>query len=168
MENSSARNLWGDYLDSHLEYAFVDEARVTNFCDNEKDANECLKLVLSGTKRATTHSLLGLQMRKERLPKIGDFTIVLQTEHIGRKFSHCPLGNSHHQGSGEIPIEIDPPGHRRRRSVIDTLIIGECKNKCQFFQGFIGDYRQNMPNLLLHRILHPLKILSRYPGWLQG
>ena len=76
MENSSARNIWGDYLDSHLEYAFVDEPRVTHFCDNEKDANECLKLVLSGTKRATTHSLLGLQMRKERLPKIGDFTIV--------------------------------------------------------------------------------------------
>ena len=76
MENSSARNIWGDFLDSHLEYAFVEEPRVTHFCDNEKDANECLKLVLSGTKRATTHSLLGLQMRKEKLPKIGDFTII--------------------------------------------------------------------------------------------
>ncbi len=76
MDNASARNLWGDFLDAHLEYAFVEEPRVSHFCDNENDANECLKLVLSGTKRATSHSLLGLQMRKERLPKIGDFTII--------------------------------------------------------------------------------------------
>ena len=76
MDNASARNLWGDFLDSHLEYAFVDAPRVTHFCDNEKDANECLKLVLTGTKRATSHSLLGLQLRKEPLPKIGDFTII--------------------------------------------------------------------------------------------
>ena len=76
MDNASARNLWGDFLDKHLEYAFADEPRVSHFCDNEEDANECLKLVLSGKKRATSHSLLGLQMRKERLPKIGDFTII--------------------------------------------------------------------------------------------
>ena len=55
MENRSARNLWGDYLDTHLEYAFVEEPRVTHFCDNEKDANECLDLVLAGKKRATSH-----------------------------------------------------------------------------------------------------------------
>ena len=76
MDNASARNLWGDFLDKHLEYAFVDAPRVTHFCDNEKDADECLKLVLAGTKRATSHSLLGLQLRKEPLPKIGDFTII--------------------------------------------------------------------------------------------
>lgn len=76
MDNASARDLWGDFLDSHLEYAFADAPRVTHFCDNEKDANQCLKLVLKGVKRATSHSLLGLQYRNERLPKIGDFTIV--------------------------------------------------------------------------------------------
>ncbi|MEN8790395.1 MAG: ASCH domain-containing protein [Flavobacteriaceae bacterium] len=76
MKNASARDLWGDFLDSHLEYAFVDEPRVTHFCDNEKEANNCLKLVLKGSKRATSHSLLGLQLREERLPKIGDFTII--------------------------------------------------------------------------------------------
>ncbi len=76
MDNASARNMWGDYLDTHLKYAFVHEPRVAHFCDNEKDANKCLKLVLSGKKRATSHSLLGLQYRKEALPKIGDFTIL--------------------------------------------------------------------------------------------
>jgi len=76
MDNASARNMWGDFLDTHLEYAFVDEPRVTHFYDNEKDCQNSLKLVLSGTKKAISHSLLGLQLRKERLPKIGDFTVI--------------------------------------------------------------------------------------------
>jgi uncharacterized protein YhfF len=75
MDNASARNLWGDFLDKHLEYAFVHEPKVTHLCDNEKDSKSCLKLVLSGKKRATSHSLLGLQLRNEPLPRIGDFTI---------------------------------------------------------------------------------------------
>lgn len=76
MENASARNLWGDFLDAHLEYAFVDAPKVLRFYDNEKDANTCLKLISSGTKKATSQSLLGLQLRNERIPKIGDFKIV--------------------------------------------------------------------------------------------
>ncbi|WP_394747784.1 ASCH domain-containing protein [Spongiimicrobium salis] len=76
MKNSSAKALWGDFLDAHLEYASCDAPRVDHFCDNEDDANECLQLVLKGTKRATAHSLLGLQYRNEALPKIGDFTVI--------------------------------------------------------------------------------------------
>ncbi len=76
MDNASARNMWGDFLDTHLEYAFVDEPRVTHFYDNEKDCEDSLKLVLSGTKKAISHSLLGLQLRKEPLPKIGDFMVI--------------------------------------------------------------------------------------------
>ena len=76
MKNASARNLWGDFLDKHLEYAFAKDPTVTHFGDNKEDANTCLKLVLKGVKRATSHSLLGLQLRKEKLPKIGDFTII--------------------------------------------------------------------------------------------
>jgi len=76
MENASARNLWGDYLDTHLEDVFVDTPKVIHFCDNEDDANTCAKLVISDKKKATSHSLLGLQYRNEKLPKIGDFTIV--------------------------------------------------------------------------------------------
>ncbi|MCK0155729.1 ASCH domain-containing protein [Cellulophaga sp. F20128] len=77
MENNrSAKSLWGDYLDKHLEDAFVEAPKVEHFCDNEKAANACAKLVLKGVKKATSHSLLGLQLRKERLPKIGDFRIV--------------------------------------------------------------------------------------------
>ncbi|CAZ95974.1 ASCH domain-containing protein [Zobellia galactanivorans] len=80
MENASARNLWGDYLDKHLEHAFVDAPQVVHFCNNEQDANECAALVKKGIKRATSHSLLGLQYRKQPLPKIGDFMIVTNWE----------------------------------------------------------------------------------------
>lgn len=76
MDNASARNLWGDYLDQHLEDAFHEAPKAIHFCDNEEDANECAKLVKAGVKKATSHSLLGLQYRNEKLPKIGDFTVV--------------------------------------------------------------------------------------------
>lgn len=80
MNNASARNLWGDYLDAHLEDAFHEAPKTIYFCDNEVDANECAKLVKAGVKKATSDSLLGLQYRKERLPKIGDYTVVTDWE----------------------------------------------------------------------------------------
>ena len=80
MENASARNLWGDYLDKHLEYAFNEAPKVVHFCHNQLDANECASLVKKGIKKATSPSLLGLQYRKEALPKIGDFMIVTDWE----------------------------------------------------------------------------------------
>ncbi len=76
MENASARNLWGDFLDAHLEFANEDAPRAGHFCDNEKDANTCAELVRKDIKRATSHSLLGLQYREEPMPKIGDFFVV--------------------------------------------------------------------------------------------
>ncbi|WP_411029562.1 ASCH domain-containing protein [Spongiimicrobium sp. 3-5] len=76
MDNASARNMWGDYLDTHLEDAFSEAPKVVRFCDNEKDANRCAQLVVSGKKTATSLSLLGLQQRKEPLPKLGDFMVV--------------------------------------------------------------------------------------------
>ena len=47
-----------------------------HFCDNEKDADTCADLVCKDIKRATSHSLLGMQHRQETLPKIGDFSVV--------------------------------------------------------------------------------------------
>lgn len=76
MENASARNMWGDYLDAHLEHAFSDSPKTLYFGDNEKDADEWATLVKNGTKKAISHSLLGIQYRNEKLPKIGDFLVV--------------------------------------------------------------------------------------------
>ena len=85
MKNKSAKALWGDFLDLHLEYAFAEDPRIESFGDSEEIANTCLKLILKGQKRATSHSLLGLQLRNEPLPKIGDLTIV--TDWSGT--AHC-------------------------------------------------------------------------------
>ncbi|MEZ4810019.1 MAG: ASCH domain-containing protein [Allomuricauda sp.] len=80
MENASARNLWGDFLDKHLEFASEDAPKVIYFYDNEKDANTCANLVCKDVKRAASHSLLGLQTRHEDLPRIGDFAVVTDWE----------------------------------------------------------------------------------------
>ncbi len=76
MENASARNLWGDFLDAHLEFVNEDAPKVGHFCDNEKDADTCATLICKDIKRATSHSLLGMQLRGETIPKIGDFFVV--------------------------------------------------------------------------------------------
>lgn len=76
MENASARNLWGDFLDKHTEFAFEKAPEIGYFGDNEKDANNLAKLAQKEIKRATSHSLLGLQLNEKSLPKIGDFFIV--------------------------------------------------------------------------------------------
>lgn len=76
MENASARNLWGDFLDAHLEFASKDAPKVVKFYDNETDANTCVDLICKETKRAVSQSLIGLQQRNESLPKIGEFSVV--------------------------------------------------------------------------------------------
>ncbi|MGC1516432.1 MAG: ASCH domain-containing protein [Maribacter sp.] len=80
MENASARMMWGDYLDKHLEHAFEDAPTSTYFGDNKQDADALAILVKTGVKKATSHSLLGLQHRNESLPKIGDFVVVTNWE----------------------------------------------------------------------------------------
>ncbi|WP_306012808.1 MULTISPECIES: ASCH domain-containing protein [unclassified Allomuricauda] len=80
MDNASARNLWGDFLDAHLEFASEDAPKVIHFGDNEKDANQCADLVCKETKRATSHSLQVLQLKGKPLPKIGDFAVVTDWE----------------------------------------------------------------------------------------
>ncbi|WP_047246715.1 ASCH domain-containing protein [Maribacter thermophilus] len=80
MENTSARNMWGDYLDKHLEDAFHEAPKTMHFYDNEQDANNCADLTKKGIKGAFSSSLLGIQHRKEKLPKIGDFIVITNWE----------------------------------------------------------------------------------------
>lgn len=76
MENTSARNMWGDYLDKHLEDVFHEAPKTMHFYDNEQDANNCADLTSKGIKKAFSSSLLGIQHKKEKLPKIGDFIVI--------------------------------------------------------------------------------------------
>ena len=46
------------------------------FCDNERDANDCAKLVIQKEKQATAPSLWSFQVNNEELPKVGELNIV--------------------------------------------------------------------------------------------
>ncbi len=76
MDNATARSMWGDFLDAHLEFAFAESPKVIRLHDNDKEADQYAKLAMNGIKKAVSHSLLGLQYRKEPLPKIGDFIVI--------------------------------------------------------------------------------------------
>ena len=80
MENASARNMWGDYLDAHLEHAFVDAPEAHHFYDNKEDADQSALLIKMGVKKAVSFSLLGLQYRNEPLPKMGVFKVITNWE----------------------------------------------------------------------------------------
>lgn len=80
IENTSARNMWGDFLDAHLENAFKEIPKVVRFAENGLNANQVAKLIVSGAKRANSPSLLGLQYRKEPLPHVGDLMVVTDWE----------------------------------------------------------------------------------------
>ncbi|MCF2856959.1 ASCH domain-containing protein [Pseudoalteromonas sp. SMS1] len=56
-----------------------------HFCDNEKDANDCLSLVIAGIKKATSPSLWWYQANKFELPKVGDLNVVTDWDGV----AHC-------------------------------------------------------------------------------
>jgi len=76
MDNTSAKTMWENYKANNPEKTFTNTPEVYHFCDNEKDANQCVKLVKKGIKQATSDSLLGLQYRNKKLPKMGDFAVI--------------------------------------------------------------------------------------------
>lgn len=80
IENISARNMWRDFLDAHLENVLKKVPKVVRFVENGLNADQTAKLVTKGRKRADSCSLLGLQLRKEPLPQVGDFLIVTDWE----------------------------------------------------------------------------------------
>lgn len=50
----------------------------------EKLANELLELVLTGTKRATSSSLLAYEVEGSRIPQVGDYSIITDWDGIPR------------------------------------------------------------------------------------
>ena len=80
IENISARNMWGDFLDAHLENVFKKVPKVVRFVENGLNADQTAKLVMKGRKRASSSSLLGLQLRGEPLPHVGDFWVITDWE----------------------------------------------------------------------------------------
>ena len=75
-------NFWKEFLlktnrDKDTKYVDCFHFELT-----EKWANELLRLVLIGQKRATSSSLLAYQINGDRIPQVGDFSIVTDWEGI--------------------------------------------------------------------------------------
>src|SRR5690554_5428928 len=85
MENISARNMWGNFLDVHSSSTFGEAPTVIQFYDNEAYADRHADMVRHYIKRAASYPLLGLQCRKEPLPKIGSFLVIID----GRGHAVC-------------------------------------------------------------------------------
>lgn len=113
MENASARNLWGDYLDQHLEFAFARDPRVGHFFENAEEASDCLDRIMKGNQQMVSRSLLGLQLNNSTMPRVGDFRIltdgeekarcVLRTKAITYKpFSQLTEDDVRHEGLGPL------------------------------------------------------------------
>lgn len=77
MENISARNMWADFLDTHLKSTMAEMPKVMQFYDNEKDADHHADMAVKHIKKAASYPLLGLQCKKEPLPQIGSFVVII-------------------------------------------------------------------------------------------
>ena len=88
MDNASARNMWGDYLDNHLEDAFAEAPKTVHFCHNEKDANELAGLVKKGIKKATASLHCLYEIENETIPKVGDYIIITNWNGIAQCVIH--------------------------------------------------------------------------------
>lgn len=71
---------WHDFLNETNRDANVKYYECFHFCHTEALANSLLQLVLDGTKKATSSSLLSYQARNEPLPQVGSLSIVTDYE----------------------------------------------------------------------------------------
>ena len=77
-------NAMGENIDLFWKNFITDNTRYVNektpesfyFCDNEKDANDCAKLVVKKIKQATAPSLWSFEINNEKLPRKGDLNII--------------------------------------------------------------------------------------------
>lgn len=72
----SVLQLWNAYLQSSGGGRSAPVPAAWHFCDNERDADECVRLVLAGQKRATTPSFWYFESRGIAVPSVGDREIV--------------------------------------------------------------------------------------------
>lgn len=138
MKNHSAENMWGDFLKAHLEFAFEHTPKVYHFYDNEKDANNTVELVLAGAKKATSHSLLGLQLDKKPLPKQGDFTVFTDWEGKAK----CIVRTTTVRMMPYFSITED---HAKLEGEGDGSLINWKKNKWEYYQRKLGEFNRK-PN----------------------
>ena len=75
---------WKDFLMKTRRCETTKYLDIFHFELTEKWANELLRLVLIGQKKATASSLWGYEIKGERAPKVGDLSIVTDWEGVPR------------------------------------------------------------------------------------
>lgn len=76
--------LWSAYLSQSGGDPATPVPSSWHFCDNEHDANECVRLVLAGLKRATTPSRWYFEAHQLPLPAVGDLEIVTNWDGVAQ------------------------------------------------------------------------------------
>lgn len=76
MDEKRISQYWHDFLQKTNRDAALKYYECFHFCHTEALANSLLQLVLEGTKKATSSSLLSYQARSEPLPQVGSLSIV--------------------------------------------------------------------------------------------
>lgn len=112
--HDSVHALWNEYLDAIGETPETTDKtfQAWHFCDNEADANELAKLVLDGTKRATTPSVWELEAAGEPVPAIGDHHVVTDWDGVAQcvirttdvdvvRFDSVPASHAEREGEGD-------------------------------------------------------------------
>ncbi len=86
MEHSSVRKLWQEYLAANGKQEEEANKRYTSwhFCDNKKDAEELVELVLQGVKRATASLYACYEYEQEEPPKAGNYSVITDWDGIAR------------------------------------------------------------------------------------
>ena len=79
-ESGKVRIFWEEFLKSTGRSETTECFEVFHFELTEKVANELLRLVLIGQKKATASSLWSYEIRGEKLPKVGDLSVVTDWE----------------------------------------------------------------------------------------
>ena len=67
---------WKNFITDNARYVNEKTPESFYFCDNEKDANDCAKLVVKKIKQATAPSLWSFEINNEKLPRKGDLNII--------------------------------------------------------------------------------------------
>lgn len=74
--NEKIKNYWDKFLKDTNRDASTMWREIFHFCNNEKDANLLLELVLKGKKKASSSLPLAYELEGEELPQVGDLSIV--------------------------------------------------------------------------------------------
>lgn len=123
--DNSVKKMWEMYLEKLGENINDTELKYTSwhFCDNKEDADELVELAKIGTKRATASLHLLYDFEGERIPEVGDISIltdwdgkaqcVIKNEKVSIiPFKEISEENAATEGEGDKTLEYWRRAHK--------------------------------------------------------